>query len=142
MSKKDIEKRVFSCAGQVLYEKGYISPIDILIKMERITPKQAEDWRFKRIPYLERVTIGNLSKLNHILKSLAKFARERNLQPSKRVYMSWGKGAKQRLRFSKSDSPYMEELYSTHYVKVQKAGSQPMENDKSAKAEQGGIIKS
>jgi len=55
-------------------EKGYISPIDLLVRMDRITIKQVEDWRFKRISYLERVTIGNLANLNHILKALRKFA--------------------------------------------------------------------
>lgn len=30
--------------------------------------------------------------------------------------MSWGKGRRQPLRFSKYGNPYIEELYSTHYV--------------------------
>lgn len=122
MSKKKIEKRVRRHAAELMTEKGYISPVDLLIKMERLTPKQMENWRFKRISYLEKVTVGNLAKLNHTLKTLKKVAKEQNLKPSTTVYKSWGKGPKKRLRFSKSGSPYMEELYSTHYVRAKSKG--------------------
>ncbi|WP_121638848.1 hypothetical protein [Virgibacillus sp. Bac330] len=117
MSKQKIEKSVRYYAAQLVQEKGYISPLDVLIKMERITPKQVEDWRRKRVSYLERMILGNLSKLQFILQTLRKFAREQDLKPSETVYKSWGKGAKQQLRFSKSGSPYVEKLYATHYVK-------------------------
>lgn len=74
MSRKKIEANVRKNAIELMKEKGYISPIDLLVRMDRITMKQVEDWRFKRISYLERVTIGNLANLNHILKALRKFA--------------------------------------------------------------------
>jgi hypothetical protein len=32
------------------------------------------------------------------------------------AYMSWGKGRRQLLRFSKYGQPHLEELFSTHYV--------------------------
>ncbi|PAV30476.1 hypothetical protein CIL05_05060 [Virgibacillus profundi] len=118
MSKKKIEQSVRHRATELIKEKGYISPVDLLVKMERLTSKQVEDWRFKRIPYLERVTVGNLAKLNHTMKALKKFANEQNLKPSITTYKSWGKGPKKLLRFSKTGNPYMEELYSTHYVRV------------------------
>lgn len=117
MSKKKIESRVRRHATELIKEKGYISPIDLLVRVERLTPKQVEDWRFKRIPYLERVTVGNLGKLNYTLHVLKKFAKEQNLKASITVYKSWGKGPKKNLRFSKSGNPYMEELYSTHYIR-------------------------
>ncbi|PLR86790.1 hypothetical protein CVD25_18105 [Bacillus canaveralius] len=118
MSRKDIEKKVYSCASELLHEKGYVSPVDLLIKMDRLTKKQVEEWRFGKIPYLERVTIGNLSKLHHTLQTLEKFARKEELKSSKTVYMQWGKGAKRPLRFSKTGNPHMEGMYSTHYVRM------------------------
>ena len=117
MSKMKVEKQVRKHATELVKEKGYVSPVDLLVRTDRLTSKQIEDWRFKKIPYLERVTVGNLSKLNHILKTLKKFAGEQNLKPSKTVYKSWGKGPKKYLQFSKNAHPYMEELYSTHYVR-------------------------
>lgn len=110
MSRKKIEQSVRRHATELIKEKGYISPVDLLVKMERLTPKQVEDWRMKRIPYLERVTAGNLGKLNHTLKALKNFAKEQNLKPSITVYKSWGKGPKKKLRFSKTSNPYQEEF--------------------------------
>lgn len=117
MSRHSIHTRVWECAGQLIAEKkGYVSPVELLVKMERLTPQQVEDWRFRRIPYLERVTNGNLGKMNTILLTLREFARSSQLKPSITVYMSWGIGPKQRLRFSKYGSPPVEEMYATHYV--------------------------
>jgi hypothetical protein len=43
-------------------------------------------------------------------------ARKAKITPSRTVYTSWGKGCRQPLRFSKYGNPYIEQLYSTHYV--------------------------
>ncbi|MDD4335552.1 MAG: hypothetical protein PHY77_08105 [Desulfotomaculaceae bacterium] len=116
MNRYDLIKKVWVCAGELIAEKGYVSPVDLLVKMDRLTPQQVEDWRFRRIPYLERAVIGNLSKMNTILLALREFARSAELKPSLTAYMSWGKGPKQRLRFSKYGNPCVEENYYTHYV--------------------------
>ncbi len=117
MSKKRIEESVYRNAAVLLDEKGYISPVELLVKMDRLKSKEVEDWRFKRISYLERAIAGNLGKLNHILQTLKKFAEEQNLKPSITVYKSWGKGPKKLLRFSKTGNAHLEKLYSTHYVR-------------------------
>lgn len=116
MNRYDLRKKVWVCAGELIAGKGYVSPVDLLVKMERLTPRQVEDWRFRRIPYLERIAKGNLSTMNTILLALREFARSAELKPSLTAYMSWGKGPKQRLRFSKYKNPSVEEKYSTHYV--------------------------
>lgn len=120
MNRYNLSKRVWKCAGQLVAEKGYVSPVDLLVKMERLTPQQVEEWRFRRIPYLEQVTNGNLAKMNTILLALREFARSAELKPSLTVYMSWGKGPKQKLRFSKYRNPRVEEMYATHYVRQTK----------------------
>lgn len=120
MSKDDMRKRIWSCAGQLVQEKGYVSAVDLLVKMDRVTQKQVEDWRFKRIPYLERVVSGNLGKMKFILDELRAFGKNANLKPSQTGYVSWGKGTKQRLQFSKSGDPNIEAMYSTHYVRIRK----------------------
>lgn len=35
-----MRKRIWLCAGKLVDEKGYVSPVDLLVKMERITQKQ------------------------------------------------------------------------------------------------------
>lgn len=117
MSKKDLEQKVWKHAEQLVEEVGYVSAIDVLVRMKRLTTKQVEDWRFGRIPYLEKVVLGNLGKMSTILQSLSQFAKVNNLKPSKTYYKKWGKGPKSQLRFSKSNAAHLEEKYATHYVK-------------------------
>lgn len=120
MSRRDIHKNVWTCAEKLVDKNGYVSPIELLVKMERVTLKQVEDWRFRRVPYLERLTAGNLAKMNTIFVALREFAKASGLRPSLTVYVSWGKGPKQRLRFSQSGNSHIEEMYSTHYVRNKK----------------------
>jgi hypothetical protein len=104
-------------SSEVLREKGFISFVDILIQMGKLTKEDHESWRMRRIPYLERAIKLNLSQLSHLLRTLRQNAAKGHLQPSKTVYVSWGKGPKQPLRFSKSGNPWIEEVYATHYLK-------------------------
>ena len=103
MSKKRIEESVYRNAAVLLEQKGYISPVELLVMMGRLKSNEVEDWRFKRIPYLERVIAGNLGKINHILQTLKMFAEEQNLKPSITVYKSWGKGPKSCCDFPKQE---------------------------------------
>jgi hypothetical protein len=107
-----------SCAvAEILKTTNVVSPVEVLLRMERITRAQYEDWRFGRIPYLERVCIGNLSKLGVILRILDHHARAIGLKPSQAVYHKWGRGRKRIvLRFSKSGAPGLEAAYSRHYL--------------------------
>ena len=116
MSEKRIEEIVYRNAIVLFEEKGYVSPVELLVKMDCLKSKEVEDWRFKRIPYLERVIACNLRKVNLILQTLKKFAGEQNLKPSITVYKSWGKGPKKLLRFSKTGNADLEKLFSTSYV--------------------------
>jgi hypothetical protein len=102
---------------ELLREKGFVSFVDVLIRMGKLTKEDHDDWRRRRIPYLERVIRLNLSQLSHLLRTLRQNAVKGKLKPSMTVYVSWGKGCKQRLRFSKTGHPRIEEAYATHFVK-------------------------
>jgi hypothetical protein len=115
MNIAEISKKTRSVAAILLQERGYIAPVEVLVKMEVISPMAYEDWRMGRVPYLERVTACGLGKLNTILKTLSALAAEQGLKPSLSVYKKWGKGKIIRLRFSKTGSPHMENKYATHY---------------------------
>jgi hypothetical protein len=96
--------------------------------MSLLTPERLEDWRRGRVPYLERVIVCNLSRLSKILRILRFHAHDLRLKPSTTVYKRWGKGAKERLRFTKTGEPRLEEAYATHFVRpvkdaVQAAGA-------------------
>lgn len=69
MNNVELKRKVWSTAGDILKEKNYISSVDMLMKMGVLSYKDYENWRFNRIPYLEKVCKTNLHKLS--LRSLA-----------------------------------------------------------------------
>jgi hypothetical protein len=120
LNRQELQKKVRHTVHQLIWEKGYASPLDLFLKMEKISPKLVEEWRFGRVPFLERVLHGNLGQFSFIMKEFRKTAREMNLKESYTAYMSLGKGSKRPLRFSKSGDYQVERHYSTHYVKPTK----------------------
>jgi hypothetical protein len=117
MNRTELERKAKTTAGQMLQAKGYISMVDVLMAMGTLTKENYERWRFRQVPHLEKVLPGSLNKFQFLLRTLRSHARdELGLTPSRTVYTSWGKGRRQPLRFSKYANPYIEELYSTHYV--------------------------
>jgi len=111
--------------SEVLQRQGYVSAVDVLVAMGKLTRAQVEDWRFARVPFLERVVLGNLSRTSLILREMARVCRELGLKPSSTAYRKWGRGAKHPLRFSKSGDPHLEQAYSTHWVSKSLTERQP-----------------
>jgi hypothetical protein len=109
-------KKVTAAVHELLKDGFVVVPAEVLIQMRYLTKEDYENWRFGRIPYLERVIGCNLSKVNRILRILRLHAADLGLRPSPTGYKKWGKGPKIFLRFSRSGAPWMEILYSTHYV--------------------------
>jgi hypothetical protein len=104
-------------AVELLLQRGnVVAPVDVLIGMGLLTREQLDDWRRGRVPYLERVVNCNLTRLGRLLRILRFHAHDLNLKPSWTAYMRWGKGTKQRLRFTKTGDPKVEEAYATHFV--------------------------
>jgi hypothetical protein len=104
-------------AVEPLLQRGtVVAPVDVLIGMGLLTREHLENWRRGRVPYLERVIDSNLTKLGRLLRILRFHAHDLSLKPSWTAYMRWGKGPKQRLRFTKTGDPKVEEAYATHFV--------------------------
>jgi hypothetical protein len=109
-------KSVTNAVHELLKEKAFVAPVDLFMQIGKLSKEDYEDWRFKRIPHLEKVLNCNLSKANRILRILKHHAQALGLKPSPTVYMKWGKGKKRiALRFSKFGEPNVELSYSTHY---------------------------
>ena len=115
-NRRDIEKRVFGVAETVLYRQQYISPIDVFVGLGWLQPVHVQEWRKGKIPYLEKVIQRNLGKISFVMKCFGKWARGKNLKPSKTVYLLRTKGPQREVVFSKSGNPSIEKAYSTHYV--------------------------
>src|SRR6266566_3858544 len=117
MSRTDLIKKARAAADQVLRDKGYVSAADVLLALGRLSKENYERWRFRQVPHLEKVLPGSLNEQAFFCRELRAYARdELKLKPSHTAYMSWGKGRRQPLRFSKYGRPHLEALFSTHYV--------------------------
>ena len=100
----------------ILQSGKVVAPVDVLVGMDLLAPEHLKDWRFGRVPYLEKVINCNLTRLSRLLRILRFHAHDLNLVPSVTVYKRWGKGPKQHLRFTKTGDPKIEESYARHFV--------------------------
>jgi len=116
MNNKDLEKKTTSILNSLIYEKGYICSVDVLLRLEYLTQKDYEDWWFGRVPYLEKVCKVNLKKLSLTNRIIRKFAEQRQLKNSWTGYNQWGTKNKRILTFSKSGDPNIEKFYATHFI--------------------------
>jgi hypothetical protein len=117
LNRKQLESKLSAVTSELLREKGYISFIDVFMRLGYLDPKDYENWRMKRVPYLERVIKTNLGRINFIMKTVRRNSLHGKLQPGLTGYKSWGKGRKIDLRFSKFGDSNVEKLYATHFVK-------------------------
>lgn len=109
--------RRMECVVADLLTKGnVVAPVDVLVGMGLLRREHLDDWRRGRVPYLERVINCNLTRLSRLLRILRFHAHDLNLKPSATVYNRYGKGPKQRLRFSKTGDNGLEAAYATHFV--------------------------
>ena len=116
MNRRELEQQAIAAADRCLKAKGYISMVDVLMELGKLSRQDYEKWRFRQVPFLERVTLGNLARLNVILRALQANAARGKLKASWTAYMSWGKGKRHPLRFSKTGDPNLERAYATHYL--------------------------
>lgn len=107
---------------RLLAEGDVISPIEVMIASGRLTPADRDRWRRGQVPYLESVVQSSLERISRLLRILAYHAESSKLKPSQTVYCRWGKGAKTRLRFSRSGEPALETAWSTCYVRQRPTG--------------------
>jgi hypothetical protein len=74
--------RVVRAVDAILASGKVVAPVEVLVRMELLAPARLEDWRFGRVPYLERVIAGNLTRLSRLLRILRFHAHDLRLVPS------------------------------------------------------------
>lgn len=121
MNRAELVASISRASCEPLREKGFISFVDVLIHMGKLTRDDHESWRMIRIPYLERAIRLILSRLSHLLRALRQNAIKGQVEPRRTAYVCWGEGPKQPLRFRKSGHPAIEKAYATHFVKRQQS---------------------
>ena len=116
MNRRELEQAAIDAAGRCLKAKGYIAMVDVLMELGLLSREDHQRWRIRQVPFLERIVHGNLSRLNAVLRAVRANSVRGNLNASWTAYVSWGKGRRQPLRFSKSGDPNLERAYATHYL--------------------------
>jgi len=116
--------RIECAVAGILAKGNVVAPVDLLVAMQLLAPDALADWRRGRIPYLERVIRGNLSRLSRLLRILRFHAHDLKLMPSQTVYCRHGKGPKQVLRFTKTGDANLEAAYARHFVRLGRQGGQ------------------
>ncbi len=117
--------RVVQAVNQILAKGDVVTPVEVLIRMNLLRPAQVEDWRRGRVPYLERVIMGSLSRLSRLLRILHAHALDRGLKPSYTAYRRRTRGGKRPLRFTKTGDHNLEVAYATHFVRGAGKGTPP-----------------
>jgi hypothetical protein len=120
VNRTEIQTKLSPVTSALLREKGFISPVDVFLRLGCLDPKDHEAWRLGRVPYLESVIHGSLGRINFIMATLRRSSLAGGLKPSWTAYRSWGKTGGKQLRFTKSGAPHLEEAYATHFVKNEK----------------------
>jgi len=95
-----------------------VASAELFLELELLRRADCENWRFGRVPCLEKVIGCNLDKASRIMKILKRQAEQAHMKASPTVYPKWGKGAKIRLRFSKSGLPTIEAADNCHFVNM------------------------
>lgn len=116
MKDSELEKQIIKIIHELSDKKGIICSVDILIQLDYLSQVDYMNWRNGKVEYLEKVCKVNLSKLSTINQIMKHNAVKMNLKPSWTGYNKYGKGAKQKLRFSKSGNEIIEKAYATHWI--------------------------
>lgn len=75
----------------ILTDGKVVAPVEVLVHMGTLRAEDLEAWRFGRVPFLEQVIQGNLSRLRRFLRILGFLCHDLNLTPSTTAYVRWGK---------------------------------------------------
>ena len=122
MNDKELIGVVHSSVYHQCQKRGYAAPVDVLMDIGVLSKENYENWRFGRIPYLEKVCSINLRKLAFVLNQIRSYANKSGYKNSYTFYKQWGRkrdGSNTKtvpLRFSKSGNPIVERAYATHYI--------------------------
>lgn len=116
MKDSELEKQIIKIIQELSDKNGVICSVDILIQLGYLSQVDYMNWRNGKVEYLERVCKINLSKLSSINQIMKLVAVNMNLKPSWIGYNKYGKGAKRKLRFSKSGNEIIEKAYATHWI--------------------------
>ena len=76
MNDKELHDKVHAAAHKLMKESGVVSSVEVLMAMGILTKADYENWRFGRVPYLEKVCKVNLRKLSKVNREIRVLAKK------------------------------------------------------------------
>ena len=84
----EIDRRVVRAAEAALAKRKFVTAIDVLVGVGWLEPRRVDEWRQRRVEYLERVTVASLGKISTAMRSFRRWAQARGLKPSETAYLA------------------------------------------------------
>ena len=103
--------RVAKAMDEILAAGLPVSAPAVFERMGMLSSANSAAWRRGEVPYLERVTMGSLSKLNRIVRIIALYAHDLNLPPAPPHAAGPIKVKRRPLQFSKTGAGRLENAY-------------------------------
>ena len=103
-----VATRVARIAEELLAERRYVRPIDVLVGLGWLAQPNVDRWERGRVPLLDRCVSVDSAKVMTALAALQHWAEGRGLKPSEADY--------QDLQFTADGGPDAERAYRTHWV--------------------------
>jgi len=73
MNNIELEKKIKNIIAELSDKKGFVSSVEVLMKLDYLSKSDYEQWRHGRVAYLEKVCKTNLSKLKTVEIELNSF---------------------------------------------------------------------
>jgi len=112
----EVRERALRVAEEALGERGYVSPIDILLGLGMVSSGHVDPWRRGNIEYLLRYVQGTPEKAIAALEAFHKWALAKGLQPSETAYVRATREGTVNLNFLPGGDPDAERVFRIHYV--------------------------
>ena len=103
--------RVAKAMREILASGLPVSAPAVFERMGMLSNASIEAWRRGEVPYLERVIMGSLSKLNRVVRIIALHAHDLNLPPAPPHAAGPIKFKRRPLQFSKTGEARLEAAY-------------------------------
>lgn len=107
-----LAERVTRAAEAALSERGFVTPIDVLVGLRWLLPDRLAWWRQGRVAQLDDVVQVGPAKLAAAMALLESWAGDRGLQPREVCHVARSRDRRP-LRFSQTGREEVERAYRT-----------------------------
>ncbi len=115
MNDKDLENKVKAEMDREIEDRGFATPVDVLISLGYLDKGGYREWLQGRVSFLEKALRIGPQKVLRLLAVMSAHAKKEGYKASREVYVKEG-DSKTTLRFSRTGNEVIEGQFSTHYI--------------------------